>query len=299
MHAIRQGGWPRGAQIELAFAEKYSSKDGPSAAVASALLIESVLGGLDIRPDLAVTGDLNADGTVQAVGGVRAKLRGAANNKGVKIVGIPFKNRNAVLDLLILKGPEPLLELQIFSMENFDEAKALADAQTQEELTEALALFQKIAAAGPRSVRSPASQSALKQVTQLAPNHLSARVLLSAAQGRTPKHLTLMGSVNVIEQAIGRIENAIDSDFSATTKLASGEVGRVESDLHKLRPIVDPRTREMCDSWLRLVGIFDDYLAERIPASRAIKELKEAKAGIKASAKRFQTDPELQEELGN
>ncbi len=28
MHAIRQGGWPRGAGIELAFAEKYSSKDG-------------------------------------------------------------------------------------------------------------------------------------------------------------------------------------------------------------------------------------------------------------------------------
>ncbi len=50
---------------------------------------------------------------------------------------------------------------------------------------------------------------------------------------------------------------------------------------------------------VRIVGIFDDYLGERIPASRAIKELKEAKAGIKASAKRFQTDPELQEELGN
>ncbi|MEM0896879.1 MAG: hypothetical protein AAGJ79_08320, partial [Verrucomicrobiota bacterium] len=36
---LRHSNWPRGYDIEIAFGDKYVPKDGPSAAVASALLI--------------------------------------------------------------------------------------------------------------------------------------------------------------------------------------------------------------------------------------------------------------------
>lgn len=74
---IRQGRWPAGFQIEVSFADKYTPKDGPSAAVACALLLEGLFTGTVWDSAMAVTGDLNADGSVQPVGGLPAKIRSA------------------------------------------------------------------------------------------------------------------------------------------------------------------------------------------------------------------------------
>ena len=73
---IRNEFWPKEKSFSISFENKYSPKDGPSGAVACALLLESAFSGCRLDPRFAVTGDLNADGSVQAVGGVGAKIRG-------------------------------------------------------------------------------------------------------------------------------------------------------------------------------------------------------------------------------
>src|SRR5262249_17237216 len=125
------------------FEEKYSGKDGPSASVACALLLDALIRGQENDPQFAVTGDMNADGEVQPIGGVPAKLRGATNGK-CKYVGIPAKNESYLPDLLMSDGPAPFAGIQVFSIDKFDDALALANAQKPEALQKVVSEFSKV-----------------------------------------------------------------------------------------------------------------------------------------------------------
>ncbi|MDR3163205.1 MAG: endopeptidase La [Helicobacteraceae bacterium] len=66
-------------------------KDGPSAGVAMAVAIASILSGSPVRRDLAMTGELTLTGRVLPIGGLKEKLIAAYRAK-MKTVLIPEKN---------------------------------------------------------------------------------------------------------------------------------------------------------------------------------------------------------------
>lgn len=66
--------------------------EGPSAGAAILLAMVSALLGLPVRQDLAITGEVSLHGHIRAVGGIPAKLYGAAR-AGVKLVLLPGENR--------------------------------------------------------------------------------------------------------------------------------------------------------------------------------------------------------------
>ena len=66
-------------------------KDGPSAGVAMTVAMVSVLTGIPIRKDIAMTGEITLRGRVTAIGGLKEKLL-AALRSGVKTVLIPQEN---------------------------------------------------------------------------------------------------------------------------------------------------------------------------------------------------------------
>lgn len=305
-HQLRHGAWPRDHRLEFSFANRYTLKDGPSVAVAAALLMESLLTDLDLDPRFSVTGDVNIDGSVQSVGGVAAKLRGASGG-GATLLAIPEANRMRLIDLVLSEGPGPLLSIQVFTLTTFDDALALAAMEKSAEITEAIEQFDNLRArlGGVRDVtaalRQAVVQDQLSQVLARAPNHLSARVLLLAGQGRLPSQLSLPGSLEAIDHGAYDILAALDQDVTAVSQLDGGKVAAAVGAMRRLRPQVHPRTRELCDTIIELGDLIRGYL-DTPPSSRRSFEVMRNQFGavgrrIDAQYQSLASDPGVMEEL--
>jgi ATP-dependent Lon protease len=96
-------------------------KDGPSAGAAMATAIVSVLTGIPIRKDIAMTGEVTLRGRVTAIGGLKEKLL-AALRSGVKTVLIPSENEKDLADI-----PANVREgMEIIPVSTMDEVLARA-----------------------------------------------------------------------------------------------------------------------------------------------------------------------------
>jgi hypothetical protein len=299
-HAIRQGGWPRANEMQLSFEDKFTGKDGPSAAVACALVLESVIKGTELDPAFAVTGDLNADGSVQPIGGVHAKLRGATNLK-CTLLGIPQKNAIHAMDIYHTEGLKPFLGIQVFAFTKFDEALAVARLGKPPEIMAAIAEFStlaKSAAKAPNSLRAPDAMTKLQSIIQRVPTHLSARVLLLFATDKLPKTLSPAGTLAEIDQATGDLETAIRGDLTAKTKLDGGQVAKARSGLQRLRPLADARVRPLVDAWVAWGNLADKFVKNDGP--RDEKDVKEWIATVNrigVEEEKLRTNEGFREEL--
>jgi ATP-dependent Lon protease len=88
----------RTRDIHVHVPEGATPKDGPSAGVAMATAIVSVLTGNPIRKDIAMTGEISLRGRVLPIGGLKEKLL-AALRGGVKLVLIPKENEKDLADI--------------------------------------------------------------------------------------------------------------------------------------------------------------------------------------------------------
>jgi len=78
--------------------EGATPKDGPSAGVAMAVAIISVLTGVPVRKQLAMTGEITLRGRVLPIGGLKEKLL-AALRSGIKTVLIPAQNEKDLAEV--------------------------------------------------------------------------------------------------------------------------------------------------------------------------------------------------------
>ena len=78
--------------------EGATPKDGPSAGVAMVTSIVSVLTGIAIRRDVAMTGEITLRGRVLPIGGLKEKLL-AALSGGLKTVLIPRENEKDLAEI--------------------------------------------------------------------------------------------------------------------------------------------------------------------------------------------------------
>ncbi len=107
--------------VHLHVPEGATPKDGPSAGVAMSVAIISVLTGIPIRKDLAMTGEITLRGRVLPIGGLKEKLL-AALRSGIKTVLIPQENAKDLAEV-----PENVKAgLEIIPVSTVDQVLALA-----------------------------------------------------------------------------------------------------------------------------------------------------------------------------
>jgi ATP-dependent Lon protease len=120
--------------IHIHMPEGATPKDGPSAGIALCTAIVSVLTGIPVRADVAMTGEITLRGQVLPIGGVKEKLL-AAHRGGIKIVVIPEENERDLKEI-----PENIKrDLSIRTVKWIDEVLAIALTRLPESLPETTA----------------------------------------------------------------------------------------------------------------------------------------------------------------
>jgi len=118
--------------LHIHLPEGATPKDGPSAGIAIATAITSVLTGIPVRCDVAMTGEITLRGEVLPIGGLKEKLL-AAHRGGIKSVLIPQEN---VKDLAEI--PEEVKNaIEITPVRWFDEVLERALERKPEPLADA------------------------------------------------------------------------------------------------------------------------------------------------------------------
>jgi ATP-dependent Lon protease len=84
--------------IHVHVPEGATPKDGPSAGLAMVTSIVSVLTGIPVRKDIAMTGEVTLRGNALAIGGLKEKLL-AALRGGIKVVLIPQENEKDLSEI--------------------------------------------------------------------------------------------------------------------------------------------------------------------------------------------------------
>lgn len=116
--------------IHVHVPEGATPKDGPSAGIAMCTSIVSVLTGIPIRKDIAMTGEVTLRGRVLGIGGLKEKLL-AALRGGIKTVLIPYDNQKDLVEI-----PEIVKkELQIISVKNVEDVIKNALVRIPEPIT--------------------------------------------------------------------------------------------------------------------------------------------------------------------
>ena len=102
--------------IHVHVPEGATPKDGPSAGVAMCTSIVSVMTGIPVRRDVAMTGEITLRGRVLPIGGLKEKLI-AANRSNIKTVLIPLENKKDLTEI-----PKKLVKgLKIITVSNVDD----------------------------------------------------------------------------------------------------------------------------------------------------------------------------------
>jgi ATP-dependent Lon protease len=98
------------------FPEGAIPKDGPSAGLAIATVLLSVLKGIPVRNTLAMTGEIDLRGEALAIGGLKEKSL-AALRVGIKDILIPFANQKDLEEI----DPELRQQLRFHPVKHVEE----------------------------------------------------------------------------------------------------------------------------------------------------------------------------------
>jgi len=293
---------PDGYQVSIVFQDRDQRVDGPSAGTAMALMLDSLFSGEKLDGGFACTGGITPNGKVTSIGGVAAKIRGATRRK-CTIVGVPEGNAKGVNDILVLDGLQQLLNIQVFTMKDMDEARALSRAEKDKDVQTTLDDFKSVADViadqGEAALKNTRVQERLEEVLKAMPNHISAQLLLDHIRGEAPERLSVGGSFHEIDSrssaVFSRVQRTMfrekfsDADEArSAAEDASEELEELDGKIHEKFEAYHRAALDLC----RTIGKGPEGSGKDF-----IADLKSKWSRINSIRKKLRDDPEIFEEI--
>jgi hypothetical protein len=241
---------------ELTFEDRDSPKDGGSIGAALTTLVLSAIRGFPIDRSVAVTGDISADGRLQPVGGIYAKVRGAEGS-ACTIVVLPADNFDQLVNTETFIGKGEVPHLQIIGAATIDDVIAIVRPDRDAKLTLAMKLYGEVAHGIGQSktyLRSRECTEKLNLILTLAPRHFSAKLQLMNATDKRPKTLSEGASLYYVSVAVNQIMPMLVARAKEQKQMPpSNVVHQGLDDLDKLRPMCDAKVVPLIEAWQRFI----------------------------------------------
>ena len=160
-----------------------------------ALMLEASLANSPLRDDLCLLADINAKGDVIEPDNFWELLTALRQvSHGGRLI-VSAESAEIMQQLLVYKEPEFFTRWEVFSVSNIDQALAAAIEQSSADLSKASELFASFQELSSNKTLTQLAadhniRPALDEMVQLAPEHLSANMLLLQGGGKRPTHLS-------------------------------------------------------------------------------------------------------------
>jgi hypothetical protein len=174
-----------------------SHRSGNQLALAGplALMLEASLANSPLRDDLCLLADINAKGDVIEPDNFWQLLTALRQvSHGGRLI-VSAESAEIMQQLLVYKEPDFFTRWEVFSVSNIDQALAAAIEQSSADLSKASELFASFQELSSNKTLTQLAadhniRPALDEMVQLAPEHLSANMLLLQGGGKRPTHLS-------------------------------------------------------------------------------------------------------------
>lgn len=255
--------FPDGVTLKVAVEGGYGSHEHDAAAAATAILLESIGTGRALDSDAALLGGVNEKGHITSVQRLATRLR-TLEGPPPPVIGVPMASEVEVRDLALMNELDVLAKQQIISLVTLDDARAITAKTRPEKVAKAFTLFEGVRQAAvntplPTLLKNPRFLQRLKEIADLMPNHLSARLLLQAATNKVPGRITYATSRQAILKAIKPFVNVTSTNRPAKEiQTVATEGGNV---LLRIQPKIHPavaRYLVAMKAYLRSVNNFLD-----------------------------------------
>ena len=235
---------PAGLSVKFLLDGDYANHEHDSAGLAAGVLLHSMITGTKVDSKIILCGGLGKAGVVTPANALGLRLR-AAPDAGTMTLGVALESEPEVRDLALMGEPSTLLRCEVIGLVTFPDALALASATPPSNLAKARELFQSIrtaCAATPVGtfIKNPKVQQKLNEVLTLAPQHLSARLLLQAGTGKLPGRMTYLTSQQAILTATQPFVQALRKQDAAEMRKTATSGGNALSTMQaRIHPTVE------------------------------------------------------------
>lgn len=301
----RHHGLPENRSVKFGFIDSWESADGPASALASALLLESLISGFEIPENLAVTGDLDAAGKVIPVDAIADKVRSAMAIE-CDLIGVPAANEEDLQDLAVEDKLSVFLAANIFTISSLDEALKLANpelrsAQEMEALEEFARLRAELAEAGADGLYAEGTKARLESILEPWPNLFSAKILLEGHLRQLPKTLSQIGTLSRLQQImtpfrlhVEEVENGLPPNH-----FRGGGSARIEQAKELIAELNQHSNANLAPLMRAEASLISHIqsLTQQDPSGEALKELQTLTKNADSSWKTILSDPAVQAQI--
>jgi hypothetical protein len=183
---------------------------------------------------------------------------------------VPADNSDQVLDAMIYNGTGIVTDVQVIGISNLDEAAEVTRADRDNNLTQAVRLFDEVRAELKNSrtyLQTSEAQDKLRRILRLAPQHISAKLLLGLTGNTQRRRLSATASEYYTFVAVqGALPTLLDAANAKAGQSTPEAVNLGLGSLRKLRPLSDIRVQPLIDAWSEFIQAISDAEAGRASA---------------------------------